>query len=121
MSAYVVWMDSSSAKIFHVDGDTVQSAKAVRHDSDHHTQKKTDSKQKDSPLFFVDVANHLKAHKDSVLLVGPGTSKNHFVTFLEGHHEKGLANRIVATESMDHPTDAQVVAYARKFFPKGQI
>lgn len=121
MSAYVVWMDSSSAKIFHVDGDTVQTSRAVRHDGDHHAQNKTDAKQKDSPRYFVEVADHLKGHKDSVLLVGPGNSKNHFVTYLEGHHEKGLANRIVATEPMDHPTDAQIVAYARKFFPRGQI
>ena len=121
MSAYVVWMDSSSAKIFHVNGDMVEASKAVRHDIEHHTQNKMDSKQKDSPRFFIDVAEQLKGHNDSVLLVGPGNSKNHFVTYLEGHHEKGLANRIVATEPMDHPTNAQVVAYARKFFPEGQV
>ena len=121
MSAYVVWMDSGHAKIFHVNGSNVSVSKAIRHDHDHHTANKNDSKHKDNPRFFQDVADHLKATNDRVLLVGPGVSKNHFVTYLEGHHQKELAHRIVGTESMDHPSDAQIVAYARKYFPEGMI
>jgi stalled ribosome rescue protein Dom34 len=121
MSAYVVWMDSAHAKIFHVKEGAVTVSKALRHEHDHHTADKNDSKHKDSPRFFQDVADHLKVTSDSVLLVGPGVAKNHFVTYLEGHHQKELAHRIVGTEAMDHPTDAQIVAYARKYFPTGVI
>jgi stalled ribosome rescue protein Dom34 len=121
MSAYVVWMDSGLAKIFHVKQGSVSVAKALRHDRDHHTANKNDSKHKDNPRFFQDVADHLSESDDRVLLVGPGVSKNHFVTYLEGHHQKKLANRIVGTEVMDHPSDAQIVAFARKYFPEGTI
>lgn len=121
MSAYVVWMDSGHAKIFHLKGGAVAASKAVRHEHDHHTANKNDSKHKDSPRFFQDVAEHLRTPDDRVLLVGPGVSKNHFVTYLENHHQKDLARRIVGTESMDHPTDAQIVAFARKYFPDGSI
>jgi stalled ribosome rescue protein Dom34 len=120
MSAFVVWMDSSTAKIFHIKGDSVSTSKAIRHEVDHHRHNKNDMKQKDSPEFFTEVADHLKTMKDSVLLVGPGVTRNHFITYLEGHHDKALAHRIVATEPLDHPTDAQIVAYARKYFPKAQ-
>jgi stalled ribosome rescue protein Dom34 len=119
MSAYVVWMDSTNAKIFHIAGDEVTTSKAIRHDHDHHTHSKNDAKEKDSGKFFLDVADHLKSMKESVLLVGPGLSKNHFVTYLENHHHKDIANRIVGTESMDHPTDPQIVAFARRYFPEG--
>lgn len=121
MSAYVVWMDSASAKIFHIVGDAVSTSKAYRHEADHHTHNKSDAKQKDSPKFFGDVAEHLKTLKDSILLVGPGVAKNHFVTYLDDHHKKELAHRIIGTESMDHPTDSQIVAFARKYFPHGVL
>jgi stalled ribosome rescue protein Dom34 len=75
MSAYVVWMDSTNAKIFHIEGDNIDSSKAFRHDHDHHTENKNDSKHKDSPRFFLEVADHLKEGKDSVLLVGPAYLK----------------------------------------------
>ncbi len=121
MSAYVVWMDSANAKIFHIAGENVEMSKAFRHDPDHHTHNKRDAKQKDSPKFFNDVADHLRATKDSVLLVGPGVSKNHFVAYLDEHHSGDVARRIVGTESMDHPTDPQIIAFARKFFPAGTL
>ena len=121
MSAFVVWMDSDSAKIFHIDGDAVEMKKAIRHDPDHHTHNKSDSKHKDSLRFFADVASHLETFHDAVLLVGPGVAKTHFVSHLDGHHKKELAKRIVGTESMDHPTDAQIVAFARKYFPAGKV
>jgi stalled ribosome rescue protein Dom34 len=111
-------MDSTNAKIFHMDGESVKESRAIRHDHDHHTHNKTDAKQKDSPRFFTDIANHLDDRKAAVLLVGPGVAKNHFVTYLDTHHQKALAQRIVGTEDMDHPTDAQIVAYARRYFPK---
>jgi stalled ribosome rescue protein Dom34 len=114
-------MDSTNAKIFHIAGDAVSTSKAFRHSPDHHTHNKNDAKQKDDPKFFTDIADHLKTMKDSVLLVGPGVSKNHFVTYLENHHQKELAHRIVGTEAMDHPTDAQIVAFARKYFPQGTL
>ena len=121
MSAYVVWMDSDSAKIFHINGEKVEVKKSVRHDPDHHTHNKSDAKQKDSHRFFTDVATQLASFEDAVLLVGPGVAKTHFVKHLEGHHEKELARRIVGTETMDHPTDAQIVAFARKYFPAGKV
>jgi len=67
------------------------------------------------------VAEQLNGTDDRVLLVGPGVAKNHFVSYLEEHHQKKLANRIVGTEAMDHPSDAQIVAFARKYFPEGAI
>ena len=121
MSAYVVWMDSGHAKIFHVTGGAVSLAKAMRHDIDHHTANKNDSKHKDSPRFFQDVAEQLNVTDDRVLLVGPGVCKSHFISYLEGHHQKKLATRIVGTEAMDHPSDAQIVAFARKYFPEGTL
>jgi hypothetical protein len=31
-------------------------------------------------------------------------------------HEHGFAQRIVGVETLDHPTDGQLLAYARQYF-----
>jgi hypothetical protein len=33
-----------------------------------------------------------------------------------GEHDPQLAKKIVGVESIDHPSDAQLVAHARKYF-----
>jgi hypothetical protein len=38
------------------------------------------------------------------------------VVWLDRAHDKAMVERIVGIETVDHPTDAQVVAYARKYF-----
>jgi len=37
-------------------------------------------------------------------------------------HDHGLIDKVVGVETVDHPTDGQLVAYARKvFLAKGQM
>ena len=50
----------------------------------------------------------------SVLITGPANAKTELVEFIRLHDPK-LANVIAGVETVDHPTDAQLVAYARKY------
>jgi hypothetical protein len=50
------------------------------------------------------------------LLIGPAQKKHEFAVYLRDKHPQ-LAKSIVAVENADHPTDAQVLSYARKHFP----
>ena len=42
-------------------------------------------------------------------------TSNHHVAVWIDHHEARLF-QIVAVETVDHPTDRQIVAYAKKYF-----
>jgi stalled ribosome rescue protein Dom34 len=115
MSAYVVWIDQEHAKLFKfMIGGKTENQIVKRHGIEHHTPKH-ENHQKEHDAFYHDVANHLKDASE-LLLVGPGLGKEHFKTHLEKHHHSDLLKKIVGSVSMDHPTDPQIVAEARKFF-----
>lgn len=96
-----------------------EETKLKRHELKHHNTAvdKAQNNHKNLEKFFHEVAQSLdQAHE--ILLIGPGDAKIHFQKHLEGHHHAGLAGKIVGTETVDHPTDGQIVALARKFFKK---
>ena len=115
MAAYVIWIDSEHAKLFKfLPGGKTENHTVKSHHHDHHTANPRDSKG-GHDAFFHDVANHLK-DANELLIVGPGLGKEHFKSHLEKHHHGDLLKKVVGTLAMDHPTDHQIVAEARKFF-----
>ena len=66
--------------------------------------------------FFDQVATALQTASE-VLIVGPGTAKKSFEAHLHHRHAE-VARRIVGVETLDHPTDGELLAYARKFFKR---
>ena len=50
-----------------------------------------------------------------ILLIGPAQTKQEFAGYLRTKHPP-LGKAIVAVENADHPTDAEVLAYARRHF-----
>ena len=51
------------------------------------------------------------------LVVGPSTAKTEFVTWLHGH-SPALAGRLFGVEPLQHMSDGQIVAEARRFFKR---
>ena len=50
-----------------------------------------------------------------ILVVGPAQAKLALIKHIHSH-DKDLVDKILGVETVDHPTDGQVVAYARKYF-----
>lgn len=121
MSHYhaVVWIDHQSATAWHFS-PTAQDETKVRAKDQHqrvHSRKSQHGGHRSpaDPHFFDDVAKALEgAHE--ILVIGPAQTKQEFAAYLRDKHPL-LGKAIVAVESADHPTDAQVLAYARKHFP----
>jgi stalled ribosome rescue protein Dom34 len=55
------------------------------------------------------------ADAGAILSVGPANAKTELVKHINHHYPK-LMSAIVAVETVDHPSDAQIVAFARKYF-----
>jgi len=115
----VVWIDQKEARIFEVDADKVE--QSLVHAPGRHIHRHANEQDvrvrnhpDDEHRFFREVANALEAHRQ-VLVVGPSKTKLHFFRFVQ-QHDRGLEQRIVGLETMDHPTDAQLVAYLRHYF-----
>ena len=69
----------------------------------------------DDTTFYEQVAQTLAANGSPVIVAGPSTAKLDFRRWLTSHRPR-LAERIAALETLDHPTDAEFVAYARREF-----
>lgn len=116
MSSAIIWIDSKTAKVFEVSGEEVRGQVFHRDEPDKHIHSHTPRQGQFEEHFFHEVAQHLAGMK-RLLVLGPGVAKDQFVHHLQQHHHEGLARAVVGVESADHPTDAQLVAYARKHFP----
>lgn len=116
MSDYVLWLDSEKAMIFKFTLTGIVKTHLKKDSHDHHTHNKKDHHgDSDTEHFFRDLALKLK-NAEQLLILGPGLAKNHFKTHLETHHTADLAKRIIGMETVDHPTDNQILATARAFY-----
>ena len=68
----------------------------------------------DEHQFFHEVVRALDG-RGQVLVVGPSKTKLHFLRYVQ-KHEQAPQSRTVGIETVDHPTDAQLVAHLRACF-----
>jgi len=52
-----------------------------------------------------------------ILILGPGSAKLELIKHAH-HHDIKIAEKIVGVETVDHPADKEILAYARVFFYK---
>ena len=52
-----------------------------------------------------------------ILILGPGSAKLELIKHAH-HHDAKVAEKIMGVETVDHPSDKEILAQARKFFYK---
>jgi len=109
----VVWMDHHSAQVLQFDAEHVQSQKVKAHQ--HHTRQHGSSVRTEHE-FFADVCQALTGIHE-VLVTGPHTALADFRHYVDKHRPH-LAPQLVGQETVDHPTEGQLVALARQYFLK---
>jgi stalled ribosome rescue protein Dom34 len=114
----IVWIDHAEAKVFHCNAEEADKLVLHADGSPRHHQHKANvhgagHKGVDKE-FFSQVADSL-THTGAILVVGPGNARVEFKHFVTEHFPQ-LAQRISGVEALDHPTDNQLIALARKFF-----
>ncbi len=113
-----VWIDHHEARVFHLEGSTLD--ESTFRSPRHHVWRSPDrnAAEKNHPEdlkhFFHEVARALDSAGE-VLVMGPSTAKLQFLKYAHVHDAK-LAERIVGMETVDHPTDPQLAAFARHYF-----
>jgi stalled ribosome rescue protein Dom34 len=109
-----VFIDHAEAKIFHVDDPAFDpKVIAARHHVKRHPSATAEHHHDEEP-FFHDVAKALEGAEE-ILIVGPSTAKLELVKHIH-RHDHLLVDKIVGVETVDHPTDGQLVAFVRKYF-----
>lgn len=105
----IVWLDHTEAHVLGFDREHVQSQR-VKSRSHHKASHQADAG------YFIAIAGAL-AGAHEVLLTGPASAKDEFRTWCKSHMPQ-VAQTIVDVVPSDHPSDAQLVALARKYFLK---
>lgn len=114
----VVWLDHAEAHVMHFTREEVEKQlilPADPHKNLHIKSGKMGSgKAHEDQNYYHDIASALDGASE-VLVVGPANAKLQFIKHIQGH-DRDLIDKIIGVETVDHPTDSQVVAYARKYF-----
>ena len=120
MSHYhaTVWLDHSEAHVMHVSPDDVE--KSVVHPTKPPLQLHSRSgtlgsgRMAEDKEYYQDVTEALRGAQE-ILVVGPAQAKLQLIKHIHARAPDMVKN-IVGVETVDHPTDGQLVAYARKYF-----
>ena len=109
----VVWTDHQAARILQFDAEHVKAQKvraSSHHTRQHHSGVRTEHE------FFGEVCDAVKDFNE-VLVTGSRTAIADFRHYAEKHRPH-VVPRILGYEVVDHPTDPQLVALARRYFLK---
>jgi stalled ribosome rescue protein Dom34 len=114
----VVWLDHQQARIFHVGLTGSDEAVLRPHDAVPHIHHKANSigsgHAHESKAYLGEIAQAI-ADAGEILIIGPAGAKTELTKYLQDAHP-AIAGRVVAVEAADHPTDAEIVALARRHF-----
>lgn len=114
----VVWLDHHEARVLDFnDDDRHEETVRPRHPVKHlHTKAGSRSswRAKEDVAYFKSIAEHLK-DVGEILVVGPANAKLAFVKYLSAN-EPAIADKVVGVESVDHPSDGELVNFARAYF-----
>lgn len=114
----VVWIDHREARIFRfnpadVDRVVLHPDHPTRHL--HHKANAIGSGNAAEDHAFLQAVVDSIADAGAVLIAGPGSAKNELVKHIDRHAPR-LMPIIAGVETVDHPSDAQLVAHARHYF-----
>lgn len=116
----IVWIDHRHATVidFMVDDQHVHLVEREGGPRRIHTKSGLPGAGKDNgdPVFFDSVVEAIGDARE-VLITGPGNAKLSFRKDLEQRHAK-VAKRVVGVESLDHPSNGELLAFARKYFKR---
>jgi hypothetical protein len=112
----VVWIDHHQARVFHFNADDAE--KIVVHPDRpvrefHRRNKGADRRETEDQAFLEEVTKAV-ADAGAILITGPANEKHELMKHIERVHP-AIALHVDGVESLDHPTDGELVAHARRF------
>jgi stalled ribosome rescue protein Dom34 len=116
----VVWIDHSEAHVLHFNDEAAETEKIRSRSKHQHQHRKSGAPGSghapDDQAFYHEVA-HALADAREILVVGPAGAKLGLLKHMQ-KHDPAVADKVVGIESIDHPSDGQLLAHARHYFVK---
>lgn len=114
----VVWLDHREARIFYmglsgVDRFVLHPDHPTKHL--HHKANSIGSGHASPDKQFMKSIGETLSDAREILILGPAGAKTELAKFLREYYSP-IGNRIVAILDADHPSDGQIVDYAKRYF-----
>ena len=113
-----VWIDHHEARVFHFSPSDVETL-VLRPDHPtkhiHHKANSIGSGHAAEDQNFLEAVAQSIADAGAVLITGPANAKTELIKHIS-QRDPQLMKKIAGVETVDHPSNAQLVAYARHYF-----
>jgi stalled ribosome rescue protein Dom34 len=114
----LVWIDHREARVFQfnatdVDHATIRSDHPDQHI--HHKANSGDSGHAPVDNEFLKRVTQAIAEAGAILITGPASAKTELAAYIK-RVQPNLAERISGVQTLDHPSDGELLALARSFF-----
>lgn len=113
----VIWVDHHEARIFDRKGgvwaEHIIANNKLPHGLDHEGPRLITSTHI-VERYYGTIAQAV-AGASAILILGPGVAKRQLMNYMREHNGT-IADKVIAVETADHPTDGQAFAYARRYF-----
>jgi len=114
----IVWIDHHEARVFHFSANDVD--RLVLHPDHptrhiHHKANSIGSGRDENDREFFHAVTESIASAGAILVIGPANAKTELLKHIH-NREPRLMSTVVGVATVDHPSDAQLVAYARQYF-----
>ena len=114
----VIWIDHREARVFHfsptdVERLVVHPERPTRHI--HHKANCIGNGHAEADHDYLQDVVDSVADAGALLITGPANAKTELKNYIDQQRPE-LAKRISGVETLDHPTDGSLLAFARKYF-----
>ena len=113
LSHAVAWIDHHNAQVLQIDAEQVLDQKVKEH---VRYTRQHGSKVRSEHEFFAEICDALTGI-ESALVAGSRTAQADFRHYVE-KHRPAVEAQIAGWETVDHPTEGEIVKMAREFFVK---
>ena len=114
----VVWIDHREAHVLQFSADESEGRvihPKSRHEHLHHKEGAVGSgNAPQDHVYYQGVADAIK-DAGEILIVGPSSAKLELFKHLQAH-APAIAARVVSVETVDHPSDGELLKFARRHF-----
>ena len=114
----VIWIDHLEARIFQFGREDVDRLVLHPHNPTkhlHHRAHTIGSGHAAEDQDFLHQVVEAVAGAGAVLITGPSNEKTELVKHIH-HHDPRLIDIVAGVETVDHPSDGALVAYAKRYF-----
>ena len=113
LSHAVAWIDHHNAQVLQIDAEQVLDQKVKEH---VRYTRQHGSKVRSEHEIFAEICDALTGI-ESALVAGSRTAQADFRHYVE-KHRPAVEAQIAGWETVDHPTEGEIVKMAREFFVK---